>query len=80
MKHDRLSRKVNRDAVDGPLLRWFRHLLTNIMQRVVIVFRSTCLDLSSVNSEIPQGKILGPILFINCINHISEDLASTVKY
>ena len=77
---DRLSLKVNRDAVDGPLLRWFRHLLTNIIQRVVIAFRSACLDWPSVNSEIPQRTILGPILFINCINHISADLASTVKY
>ena len=69
--------KLNRHGIDGPLLRWFRHFLTNRMQRVVI--RGKCSDWSSVKSGVPQGTILGPILFIIYINDISTDLTSTVK-
>ena len=75
--HERLLLKLNRHGIDGPLLRWFRHFLTNRMQRVVI--RSKYSDWSSVKSGVPQGTILGPILFIIYINDISTDLTSTVK-
>lgn len=75
--HERLLLKLNRYGIDGPLLQWFKHFLTNRMQRVVI--RGKCSDWTSVKSGVPQGTILGPILFIIYINDISTDLTSTVK-
>ena len=30
--HERLLLKLNRHGIDGPLLQWFRHFLTNRMQ------------------------------------------------
>ena len=75
--HQRLLLKLNRHGIDGPLLQWFKHFLTNRMQRVVI--RGKCSDWTSVKSGVPQGTILGPILFIIYINDISTDLTSTVK-
>ena len=69
--------QMNRHGMDGPLLQWFKHFLTNRMQRLVI--RGKCSDWTSVKSGVPQGTILGPILFIIYINDISTDLTSTVK-
>ena len=75
--HECLLLKLNRYGTDGPLLQWFKHFLTNRMQRVVI--RGKCWDWTSLKSGVPQGTILGPILFIIYINDISTDLTSTVK-
>ena len=47
------------------------------MQRVVI--RGTCSSLSPVSSGVPQGTILGPVLFILFVNDISSGMLSTVK-
>ena len=77
MPHGRLLLKLNSHGIYGPLLQWFKHFLTNRMQRVVI--RGKCWDWTSVKSRVPQGTTLGPILFIIHINDISTDLTSTVK-
>ena len=77
VSHERLLLKLNRHGIDGPLLQWFKHFLTNRMQRVVI--RGKCSDWTSAKSGVPQGTILGPILFIMYINDISTYLTSTVK-
>ena len=49
--HKRLLLKLNRHGIDGPLLQWFKHFLTNRMQRVVI--RGKCSDWTSVKSGVP---------------------------
>ena len=71
------SVKLQWQGIDGSLLLWITNFLTNRRQRVVL--RGNCSDLSAVISGVPQGTILGPILFIIYINDISTNITSTVK-
>ena len=75
--HERLLFKLERHGIDGSALQWFRNFLIGRMQRVVI--RGTCSSWSPVLSGIPQGTILGPVLFILYVNEISSGILSTVK-
>ena len=75
--YERLLRKLNKHEIDGPLLLWFRHFLTNGQQRVVI--RGTYSNWSAVTSGVPQGTILGPILSLIYVNDIPNVVNSAVK-
>ena len=75
--HERLLLKLQAYGVSGSLLQWFRSFLTTREQRVVINGHSS--DWSHVSSGIPQGSILGPLLFILCVNDISSVVQSNVK-
>ena len=74
---ERLLFTIERHGIDGSALQWFRNFLTGRMQRVVI--RDTCSSWTPVLSGVPQGTILGPVLFILYVNDISSGILSTVK-
>ena len=57
-------------GVSGPLLTWFKSYLSNRRQRVVMDGESSAL--LPVTSGVPQGSILGPLLFIIYVNSISQ--------
>lgn len=75
--HRGLLHKLSSIGISGPLLSWFESYLSNRKQRVV--YANTTSAWSSVNAGVPQGSILGPLLFLIYINDIVTDVEAKIR-
>ena len=75
--HKGLLFKLNRAGIHGKLLSWFSNYLSNRLQRVILPGGDS--SLCHVQAAVPQGSILGPLLFLIYIIDIVDDIQANIN-
>ena len=76
--HDGLIFKLKQNGIYVSLLKSFESYLHNRKQRVVQ--NGSFSDYSVIQSGVPQGSVLGPLLFLIYINDLEKYTKSNIKF
>ena len=75
--HKGLLFKLKEYDINGALLNWISDYLDNRKQKVVI--KSCHSNTKLITAGVPQGSVLGPLLFLIYVNDISDRLLSLTR-
>jgi len=75
--HNRLVHKLSTYGINGHLLQWIKSFLMSRSQQVTV--NGQLSSTTQVISGVPQGSVLGPLLFICYVNDMPEEIKSTLK-
>ena len=75
--HKGIIFKLQQNGISGKLLRVLSDFLKDRKQRVILNGQFS--SWTSVNAGVPQGSILGPLLFLIYINDLTDGLSSNTK-
>ena len=72
LSHDLILQKLLNMGLDGTAVKWIKSYLSNRKQ--VVKFGKIESDEEIVESGVPQGSIIGPLLFITCTDDIEDEM------
>ena len=75
--HQRLLSKMKSYGIEGNIIKWLSSFVHNRLQRVVLIGAS--FHWAQVKNDLPQGSILGPLLFILYINDLPDNVTCEIK-
>ena len=76
--HDSLIFKLRHNGISGSLLKLFQNYL--IYRKQCVVLNGSHSNHSGIESGVPQGSVLGPLLFLICINYLESNIKSNIKF